>query len=396
MKKNERGYTLIELIIAIAILAIIAIPLMHGFVTAAKTNAKAREIEQATTVGQNTMEEIKATPIEDLIKDVVPDSAEITLGNGDTVEMLSYKIVHEDVVTDGVPYRVDVRIENEPGGGDGDPRLTDYNQSELAQLYDMNAAYDAFFILEEATDDALIGELAVAAGASVSEVRSRVQRNIYVDIKEETGTRLVEVNVSYKYKHQDVNITRHMAAQNQCIYASSSRDTYLRNVYVFFEPLSNMEEGDAPKETITVRNTCCAGDKKPVQIYLVKQGTEQDDNYAVAVNLMEQSRDLASYKDADGNIRVMTAVCTNLSFPKDTSDTAKDEIVLKYSTRDGGYQGSMAIDGNSYTAEELAGLTTLAAEAKQDWVYNVYVEVRRKDADEDEDALVFLKGTKEK
>lgn len=392
MKNNERGYTLIELIIAITILAIIAIPLMHGFVTAAKTNAKAREIEQASTVAQNTMEEIKATPIEDLIKGVEPHIIPIMQENGDTVDMLSYEMTYEDVVTDGVSYRVNVRIENGPSGEDGLTLLTDYNQSGLAQLYDMNAAYDAFFILEEATDDALIEELAVAAGTGIGQVRSEVKRNIYVDIKEETGTRIVEVNVSYTYR----NATRYMAAQNQCIYASSSRDTYLRNVYVFFEPLSNMEEGDAPKETITVRNACCTEDKEPVQVYLVKQGVEADENYAVTVNLMEQSRDLASYKDADGNTKVMTAICTNLSFPKDTSETADDEIVLRYSTWDGGYQERVSIQGNSYTADELAGLTNLAAEAKQDWIYNVYVEVRRKDADEYEDALVFLMGTKEK
>ena len=392
MKNNERGYTLIELIIAITILAIIAIPLMHGFVTAAKTNAKAREIEQATTVAQNTMEKIKATPIEELIKGVEPHKDLGILENGDTMETLRYELTYEEVVTDGVPYRVDVRIENGPSGDDGLTMLTDYNQSELARLYDMNMAYDAFFILEETTDTALIEELSVATGASLLRVRDDVKRNIYVDIKEETGTRIVEVNVAYTYR----NATRYMAAQNQCIYSSSSQDTYLRNVYVFFEPLSNMGEGDAPKETITVRNTCCAEEKEPVQVYLVKQGTVQDENYAVAVNLMEQARDLASYKDTDGNIKVMTAICTNLSFPKDASSTADDQIVLKYSTRDGGYEESVSILGNSYTADELAGLTTLAAEAKQDWIYNVSVEVRKKDAEEYEDALVYLTGTKEK
>lgn len=392
MKNNERGYTLIELIIAITILAIIAIPLMHGFVTAAKTNAKAREIEQATTVAQNTMEEIKVTPIEELIKDVEPHKVPITMENGDTVEMLSYEMTYEDVVTDGVPYQVKVRIENGPSGEDGLTLLTDYNQIELARLYDMNAAYDAFFILEETTDDALLEELAVEAGVSTGQVRSEAKRNIYVDIKEESGTRIVEVNAAYTYRHA----TRYMAAQNQCIYSSSSRNSYLRNVYVFFEPLSNMREGDVPKETITVRNTCCTEERETVQVYLVKQGTVQDANYAVNVNLMEQTRNLASYKDADGNTKVMTAICTNLSFPKDASDTTDDQIKLRYSTWDGGYEESMSILGNTYTADELAGLTNLAAEAKQDWIYNVYVEVRRKDADEYGEALVYLTGTKEK
>lgn len=389
MKNNERGYTLIELIVAITILAIIAIPLMHGFVTAAKTNAKAREIEQATTVARNTMEKIEATPIEELLKGIEPHKERDELGN---VEGLRYDLVYEEVVEDGVAYRVNVRIDNGSSSDDGIPMLTDYNQSELAQLYDMNAAYDAFFILEETTDTALIDEFAAATGNNTEQVRNKIKRNIYVDIREEAGTKIVEINVAYTYR----NMTRYMAAQNQCIYSSSSQNSFLRNVYVFFSPLSNMRGGDAPKETITVRNTCCTEEKEPVQIYLVKQGVEYDENYAVAVNLMEQSRDIASYRDADGNIKVMTAICTNLSFPKDASDTTKDQIVLRYSTWDGHYQDSMSIQGSSYTADELAGLTNLAAEAKQDWIYNVCVEVRKKDADEYEDALVCLTGTKEK
>lgn len=392
MKSNERGYTLIELIVAITILAIIAIPLMHGFVTVARTNAKARKIEQATTVAQNVMEEIKATPLEDLLKGIEPYRDTIMLENGEMMEMLSYAITYEEIIADGVPYRADVRLENGPSGDDGLAMLTDYNQSELAQLYDMNAAYDAFFILEEAVDAALIEELAVEAGVSTSLVQREVERNIYVDIKEENGTRIVETNVAYTYQGN----TRYMAAQNQCIYSSSSKDTYLRNVYVFFEPLSNMSAGEAPKETITIRNKCCTADAKKVQVYLVKQGIEYDENYAIDVNLMEQSRDLATYKDEDGKTRVMTAICTNLSFAEDASEAVDDQIVMRYSTWDGGYLESTSILGSSYTADELAGLTDLAAEAKSDWLYNVYVEVREKDAKEYEEALVYLTGTKEK
>lgn len=39
---NNEGFSLIELLIAIVILAIIVVPLLHSFVTSARTNAKSR------------------------------------------------------------------------------------------------------------------------------------------------------------------------------------------------------------------------------------------------------------------------------------------------------------------------------------------------------------------
>lgn len=391
--KNNQGYTLLELVVAITILALIAIPLMHGFVTAARVNDKAREIEQATTVAQNVMEDIKVTPVEELLDEVEPTPESVRSETGEWIETYSYHVTCEEVKTDGVPYHVDVWLENGPYNGEEYKYVTNHNLTEMAQLYDMNAAYDAFYILEEATDEALIEELAVAAGVDEAVVRADVKRNIYLDMQEERGTRTVWVNVSYSYG----NKTRYMAADNQCIYSNSSTDTYLRNVYVFFEPLDNMRTGELPKETITVRNTCCTAESETVQIYLVKQGTTYDTNYKVAVNLMEQSRGDDTYQTADGSLRVMTRICTNLSFPKDETDMADKQIIVKYSTRDGGYQERPSAHGGRYTAAELAGLTDLSAEEVQDWVYSVRVEVREKGVEWDAgDALVYLTGTKEK
>lgn len=58
--KANQGFSLVEVIIAIAILAIVALPLFSSFAQSAKTNAKAREIMNATNLAQNIVEEIKA------------------------------------------------------------------------------------------------------------------------------------------------------------------------------------------------------------------------------------------------------------------------------------------------------------------------------------------------
>lgn len=68
-QKNERkngGFTLVEVLIAIMILGIICVPFMHSFVTASRTNSKARQLQNATAVATGLMEEVKANSIEDL------------------------------------------------------------------------------------------------------------------------------------------------------------------------------------------------------------------------------------------------------------------------------------------------------------------------------------------
>lgn len=63
---RNAGFSLVELLIAVIILAIIVVPLLHGFVTSARMNGKARQTQRAITVAQDLMEGLKAYDIEEL------------------------------------------------------------------------------------------------------------------------------------------------------------------------------------------------------------------------------------------------------------------------------------------------------------------------------------------
>lgn len=65
-KLNNRGFSLVELIVTVAILAIIVLPLLRAFVVSANTNAKAKERLRTTEVGQNIMEGLTASKLEEV------------------------------------------------------------------------------------------------------------------------------------------------------------------------------------------------------------------------------------------------------------------------------------------------------------------------------------------
>ncbi|MCM1539528.1 MAG: prepilin-type N-terminal cleavage/methylation domain-containing protein, partial [bacterium] len=69
---DQKGFTLLEVLIAMIILAVIAIPICRVYVSAAQTNAKARKQASATAVAENTMEGINAFSYEDVIRQFDP------------------------------------------------------------------------------------------------------------------------------------------------------------------------------------------------------------------------------------------------------------------------------------------------------------------------------------
>lgn len=64
MKKDNKGFSLIELMAAVVILAIIVTPLLHSFMTVVRTNAKARRLLRSTTVAENVMEGLSGLSLE--------------------------------------------------------------------------------------------------------------------------------------------------------------------------------------------------------------------------------------------------------------------------------------------------------------------------------------------
>lgn len=111
-QNNDKGFSLVELIIVVSILAIAAIPLMRSMAMATRVNAKAQSMQNATSLAESIMEEIKSSSIEELKEKYGPVEEG---GTGEFSDHGSYyEIVFEDVTaTQGEAFKATVTIDKE-------------------------------------------------------------------------------------------------------------------------------------------------------------------------------------------------------------------------------------------------------------------------------------------
>lgn len=389
IKQNRKdsgngGYTLVEIIVAVVILAIVVFPLLRSFVTVARVNAKARNEQEATMVAQNLMESIKASSMEELIGsseafvdadgNVIEDEAgnpemKVDVSTDDTGVC---RINYNQCEMNGREYRAVVKLDPTSYRKEEDVDPEQYNDMEIADITAMSSKTDAFFVQDIAGDSDAAAYFADAAAYS------QMTRSIIMDIDKNVDDKImVYVTVEYVY-----NGNVYAAVEKSCIY-SGTADKPLENVYLFFQPMYTGNGGTA-KETIQVNNNATL----PLNVFLVKQGYSgvtgaQEQNYRVNVNITENSR---SDFLKDGEYYVLTDVQTNL-------DTTKNQMRLTY-----GGLSQMSLGGSVYTAEELTGVaddTSLVKETRKDRLYAVEISVYRLEDETYEKALVTLTGTKE-
>ena len=66
--QSNKGFSLIEIIVAVAILAIIVLPLLNAFVASSKMNAMSKNKLMAIEIAKNIMEEVKGYNLADIAR----------------------------------------------------------------------------------------------------------------------------------------------------------------------------------------------------------------------------------------------------------------------------------------------------------------------------------------
>jgi prepilin-type N-terminal cleavage/methylation domain-containing protein len=397
-KADNRGFSLIELLIAVTIFAVVVVPLLHTFVTATTTNSKAKRILEATTAGENLFEELKASSVETLME--TPDEATVSQdAEGNELSVLKKSF---DRKVNGVDYHMVMTLdptayatspEAQASDADADS-ATDYNSLTYAQLENLSPSDNALLLMSPSDVDSAVNELLLLEPASgipgrsetedrSAAIRANLKRSITVRIQNNGTFTVVTATViytdgSYSYPAMD---------EYEIYNNSLQTDNVLSNVFICFYPMYN-NTGTTPTETITVENTgnYKPGANNPLKVYLVKQ-TGRDEE-ADAVTKSTYAVDV-QIKEGGGSAPV-TELATNLKY---SAGGAGDEMRLSYT-------GSTLPAGTTLQSalHVTAGEEGLWHADAGNRIYDVTIEVYRQKKDGNdygtEDLLTTITGTK--
>ena len=413
-ERNNSGFTLVELMIAIAILGFIVGPFMHSFVTAARTNAKAQQIQNATMLATNLMEEVKANDMEDLAFQFNYPTRDDSTSRFDIVG--SYSNVYELRMKDSVLQHVVKYAENgginnrehvtssvlykdyaanlsdeyeflgqelgkyyfameglEAGASTYDALITvdaaayktvdekGYNDQKTVSIESLDVLEDAFYVQAQEQDADSAESLANAANVlDYQAVTNAMQRKITIDIEQDGDLNRVYVTYEYSYAGHTKRVS-HLIYNN-----SESPDFSLKSIYLFYVPhyTSNQEE-------IIINNP----DNVKVNVHLIKQRIpstntaslytkETTYNCRVTVNENVPSYNASSFK-------AYTTIRTNLGYNLYRENTEQtSQVVYRYSGRTGDYR------------DDIAGVVTKMLDVKlldgkddKDRIYEVTVAI---------------------
>lgn len=342
-KQNNQGFSLIELIIAVTILAIIVVPLSRSFVTAARTNFKSKQSMEATTAGQNLIEILKTEDIKEFSKDTVSATAiaGVTDPEGnpyyiyekhyDSSNMVGLAINNHEyeakVTIDPTAYLDAVGL-----GEDALKASSKYNSIPMAQLANMNTATSAFYVMERGDDLRGLISLDMDAydsedDAVKAEYIQKFKREITLKITYDDSSHETVVLCTLKYIDGRDESNVYTAYVEHEIYRNSlladGTRPQLTNLFVCYVPLFyTTEQASTQKETIIIENE----KRLPVRTYLVKQDLDiAGKDFSSYKSTYQMDAKVKESQVADPNGKAGISLMTNMNYSK-----AENRILLTY------------------------------------------------------------------
>lgn len=415
-QKNNKGFSLLELLVAIAILATVMIPMLHSFVSAARANAKAKKLMEATTAAQNVMEEVKISGPFKFLEDHTNYSKEqasykdasgniVTISDtyGNPVYIYDTTIVSSPALTvNGREYRAKVKFDpqNYTCVTGASVSTTEYNSFPFARLSKLSKDSNGFYI--QNSDQELIAAKTMDP-AAYEEIKSNMSRTITIDIDYTPDTKIVKVYATVTYKDERPGETNEDTPVNRKeIYNNSVDPTHktLSNIFICYFPMYNNTSVDSPKEHFVINND----NNFPVCVYLAKQTTRDTSTnpeyaansnvYRVSLDVKEGIRASLTGKNDDGTDNgkpdVITSVATNLRV--DDTPTAREiDVTYEHKVAGGSYTSGGIPAG--YAPKDMVKIKDLQRADYENRIYDVTVSVYDKKDGSYEKALTTISGS---
>lgn len=287
-----------EVLVAVAILAIVFTPLLKSFTTASYVNAKAQKTQNATSLAEKVLEEVKGKSIQELHDLAVTDSSvsfspldeDGGLSVGNLTNNPPYEIVYENVTaTQGITYDAKVTIDtaqysHDKTGmdetDDGYSDISDANVRDLPKINHIDSHKHAVLSWEINQYDAkALENLAAENSKSAGDVSSlkteyyyKAEKDINIVIKEDSGMTKITCEVEYKSGNATDKTLKYLVYSGYFDEPMPGQETEIGgpNVYLFYTLSEQVaSSGEAFKrENVTIEDTTTG---KRHSIYLIMQ-----------------------------------------------------------------------------------------------------------------------------
>ena len=320
-EEDNYGFSLVELLIAVAIIAAIFTPILRSFVTAQNVNTKAQLTQNATSIAEKALEDVKGHSIQALSESSCPfevgtktfcglggslasptevNKSTFTDGSGrikgldykgyvagDTGAVWGYRINYDSVTaTQGTLYDAVVDVTSHQYSVEGATDASDANVFELPKLKNVDSSQHAVLSWEindydEKAIEKLADENAKNSGDKTSiigNIPSSASKETYITLKNDaSGKTKVTCEITYSPGVSDKESLKYLVynayfTESKRIEADGTELNFGPNIYLFYTVTENnpkITAGNAIKnESIVVDNQTSG---KINNVYLILQ-----------------------------------------------------------------------------------------------------------------------------
>lgn len=270
-KKNNRGFTLIEVMASMIILALLVLPLLSYFHNNMKINSKQKEVQSASVACQTIIEDVKTyKTIEELVNATngadAKDERLVQIKSLSSPSDLKDETYASQIVG-GMPekyffkaknmkinnqtYEALIAVDTKPAGNLDKYENVNKNGLPLITSLDTNSIVAAESLESAAAVTTFYNQNQKAGGhATEKEIRRNLRKAIQIDIKEKSDT-YYTISIYNRYTLATSLVGCTTPIESDMLYDEAVVKENFKNIYLFYN-IDRMYKTDTAPDTTTI------------------------------------------------------------------------------------------------------------------------------------------------
>lgn len=353
---NSAGFSLLEVLIAIVILSIVSIPLLHSFVTTAKTNSDASRLLRATQTAEYLIEDTKYLTMKELTDKYSADSENSITVDEQGIYTFTVKNPEDMAAKLSEGSYVQMKLDPTLYSNANALNLSDFSTVSASDsgIYTMAEAYDRRVYEEYVSRNTIAVQMEPDSYTSkdFTFFKENLERTITLSI-EKTGTvtnelgdtiilSKVNIDISYLLKNYTGILQtgdEQYTVTDAELFDNTLSNTKLNSVFLFYNPryLSAIyHKGDK----VVIENP----DNVETTVYVVAQNGAEDENLknqylsetnGLQLTVQESPRASGFPESASAALTLRTNLNSGAPYSAKTGESADALCALTYQNQAG-------------------------------------------------------------